>query len=311
MLVHVDTDIGGNPDDVAALAMLAGWPDVELSAVTTVADPDGQRAGYARHCLDLLGRPDVPVVAGAEVTLADGTRLDPTPAFWPTGIAARPAPAAAATEALEASIRRGATVVTIGPLTNLARLERERPGVLATAGVVVMGGWLRPPDEGLPAYGPDRDWNVTCDPAAARSVFAVAGDLTLVTLADTLRTHLRAEHLHRLRGSGPLGRLLAEQAVAYARVRDHAGLAAAHAGLPDDLVAFLHDPLTCAVAVGWAGARLVDRDVVVEGAEGWLRLVPGPGRTVRVVDQLDAAGFADRWLRATMLSAGGAKAQKS
>ncbi len=25
-LVHLDTDLGGDPDDVAALALLLGWP---------------------------------------------------------------------------------------------------------------------------------------------------------------------------------------------------------------------------------------------------------------------------------------------
>jgi hypothetical protein len=34
-----------------------------------------------------------------------------------------------------------------------------------------------------------------------------------------------------------------------------AELGRAHAGLPDDIVNFHHDPLTCAVALGWAGCR--------------------------------------------------------
>jgi inosine-uridine nucleoside N-ribohydrolase len=45
VLVHLDTDFAGDTDDAAALAMLPGWPGIELAAVTTVADPDGRRAG--------------------------------------------------------------------------------------------------------------------------------------------------------------------------------------------------------------------------------------------------------------------------
>jgi purine nucleosidase len=304
VLVHVDTDIGGDPDDVAALAMLAGWPGVELTGVTTTVDPGGVRAGYARHCLDLLGLPEVPVAAGAEATLTDGTRVEPLPELWPAGIAPRPAPPGAGSELLAASLRRGAVVVAIGPLSTVARLEQQRPGILAGARLVVMGGWLRTPDDGLPARDPDQDFNVACDPEAARTVFAAAGDLRVVTLADTLQTHLRRTHLARLHAAGPLGDLLADQAEGYAVRSDHARLAAEHAGLPEDLLLFLHDPLACAVAVGWPGARLVEKRLTVAAAGRGLRLVPAAGgRPVRVVDDLDAEGFADRWLTATVGSA--------
>ena len=44
--VHLDTDLGGDPDDGCALAMLLGWPGVEVVGITTTADSDGRRAGY-------------------------------------------------------------------------------------------------------------------------------------------------------------------------------------------------------------------------------------------------------------------------
>ena len=304
MLVHVDTDIGGDPDDVAAIALLAGWPDVELVGVTTTVDPGGVRAGYAQHCLELLGLGKVPVVAGAGATLTDGSRVEPLRELWPPAVAPRPAPPGAASDLLAESVGRGAVVVTIGPLSTVARLERDRPGILAGAKVVVMGGWLRTPDDGLPARSADEDYNVACDPGAARVVLDAAGDLTVVTLAETLRTHLRRAHLARLRAVGPIGVLLADQATRYAALRDHAGLAAGHPGLPDDLLLFLHDPLACAVAVGWEGARLVERRLAVEPAGSSLRLVPGEsGRRVRVVADLDAVGFAERWLSAVEATA--------
>jgi inosine-uridine nucleoside N-ribohydrolase len=36
--IHLDTDIGGDLDDLCALALLLGWPDVELTGVTTVLE---------------------------------------------------------------------------------------------------------------------------------------------------------------------------------------------------------------------------------------------------------------------------------
>lgn len=45
VLVHVDTDFAGDTDDACAVAMLLGWPGVEVTGITTTADPDGRRAG--------------------------------------------------------------------------------------------------------------------------------------------------------------------------------------------------------------------------------------------------------------------------
>ena len=55
--VHLDTDIAGDTDDLSTLVILLGAPDTELVGVTTVADGDGRRAGYATFVLDLVGAP--------------------------------------------------------------------------------------------------------------------------------------------------------------------------------------------------------------------------------------------------------------
>ena len=297
--LHVDTDIGGDPDDVAALAMLAGRPDTELVAVTTVLDADGTRAAMARHCLRLVGLPKVPVVAGAPAT-SYGRRLDPVPGLW-QGEDLRPEPAGEdALARLSRSVRSGATVVAIGPLTNLAHLERAEPGLLGRARVVVMGGWVHDLEPDLPAWGPGRDWNVVADLDAARTVLTAAGDLTVVTLHETLRTHLRRAHLPRLRAAGAIGALLARQAEAYAAAREHAALAAAHRGLPDDLLLFLHDPLAVAVAVGAPGAVVARRPMDLVADRGALRLTGSrTGRDVGVVTAVDGPVVTERWLADT------------
>ncbi len=67
--LHLDTDIGGEIDDLCALAMVLNWPEVELLAVTTNSDDQGRRAGYARYVLDLADRKEVAVAAGADASL--------------------------------------------------------------------------------------------------------------------------------------------------------------------------------------------------------------------------------------------------
>lgn len=65
--IHLDTDIGGDMDDVCALAMLLRWPDLDITGVTTVSDDRGRRAGYVDYMLKLAGRNGIPVAAGADV----------------------------------------------------------------------------------------------------------------------------------------------------------------------------------------------------------------------------------------------------
>jgi hypothetical protein len=71
---HIDTDFAGDTDDACAVATTLGWPEVEVVGITTTADPDGPRARYLGRFLELAGRPDVPVAAGAGRSLTTGGR---------------------------------------------------------------------------------------------------------------------------------------------------------------------------------------------------------------------------------------------
>jgi inosine-uridine nucleoside N-ribohydrolase len=299
--VHLDTDLGGDPDDACALAMLLGWPGVEITGITTTIDPGGQRAAYVEHMLDLAGRSGIPVVAGASGSLSHDRIAHPETGerYWPPGIDPQPGPVELALELLEAGIDVGATVVAIGPYSNLALLEQAKPGSLARAPVVVMGGWIDPPIAGLPPWGPERDFNVVWDVRAAQTVLDAADDLTLVTLPATLRAPLRRRDLPRLRAAGPLGELLARQSEEHAVDSGKAALGTEYDGLPDDLVNFHYDPMTCAVAVGWDGATVDEVAVRPAAAGEALRLKRNPtGPVRRIVTDVDGEAFAATWLAA-------------
>jgi inosine-uridine nucleoside N-ribohydrolase len=305
MKIHLDTDLGGDPDDGCALAMLLGWPGVEVVGVTTSIDPGGARAGYVAHVLGLAGRADVPVAAGATASLTTGAVAGPDDALWPAGIAARPGPPGEALDLLLAGVDAGATVVAVGPYTNLALLETARPGTLGRVPVVVMGGWVDPPAAGLPPWGPGRDFNVQFDTAAARIVARTAGRLTLATLPATLRAPLRAADLPRLRACGPLGELLAAQSEAYAVSSGKAELGPRHPGLPDDLLNFHYDPVACALAVGWDGGRIRRRRLRPVESGGVLRFADDPvGRPADVLADVDGAAFTEAWLDAVAAAGG-------
>lgn len=301
MRIHLDTDFAGDTDDAAALAMLLGWPDAELVGVTTTADPDGCRAGYVRHVLALAGR-ELSVVSGAGASLAGSSMggLQDHQRYWgDDAVTAVRSPDGAAVELLATNIDDGAVVVAIGPYTNLAVLEDRRPGTLRGATVVVMGGWVQPPADGLPAWGPDIDRNVQCDTAAAMAVLEATGDLTLVTTPATLRACLRRADLHRLAASGPIGRMLARQGLAHAVDHDMERLGRAHPALPDDLLNFHYDPVACAVALGWSHVTTTTMPLRPRLERDVLRFeqVTG-GRHVKVVTDVDGSAFAETWLRA-------------
>jgi purine nucleosidase len=302
MRLHLDTDFAGDTDDACALAMILGWPDVDVVGITTTADPDGRRAGYVDYFLGLAERAGIPVAAGGGRSLTTGGPMGVIPdhdTFWGCEVGARPSPADAAVDLLDASIEAGATIAAIGPYTNLALLEAARPGRLADAVVVAMGGWIDPPAPGLPPWGPNMDWNVQCDTDAAVTVVAAAGALTLVTLPVTLKSHLRAAHMSRLVAAGPVGELLARQAVAHEAAFAMSAAGRAHAALPDDLLNFQYDPVACAVALGWSGATIerVGLKPVIE--ETVLRFERDEGgRAVNVVADIDADDFEETWLSA-------------
>jgi len=310
-LVHLDTDIGGDIDDLCALAMLLRWPGVTLAGVTTNLDLGGKRAGYARYVLATAGRADVPVAAGADVDAhLDRYRvragLPDEVAYWPEPIPPRPTPLDDALDLLEASIHQGALILAIGAFTNLALLEERSPGILRQARLAMMGGYVFPVRAGYPPWGNDMDWNMQIDVAASKLVLERADPL-LVPLTVTVETALRRAHLPALRAAGPMGELLAWQAEAHAAEYDNERLLGqVYPNLPDDLINFQHDPLTCAIALGWnEGVRIETLPLTFAIEDGWLHeRVDTKGKPVRIVTAVDGPRFSKFWVEMVTLRYG-------
>lgn len=299
--IHLDTDLGGETDDVCALAMLLGWPDVEITGITTSVDIKGIRAALVEYILKLAGRNDIPVASGAEGSLS-GFMVPPVLSdlnkYWPEPITPKPASPGAALELLGNSIKTGATVLSIGPYTNLAILETTRPGILASAEVVLMGGCVTPVRSGLPNWGPEMDYNVQQDTLAAKIVFDRCNPI-LVELPVTLEVTLQASQIPRLRACGPLGDLIATQGELRAKEYDMPKLARGHDALPDDLLNFQYDPLACAVAVGWDGVKIEEFQLVANSKDGLLTFSIEPkGKLTRVVTAVESERFTQEWLDA-------------
>jgi purine nucleosidase len=228
LILDVDTGI----DDSLALLYAAASPDAELIAVTCLSgNIDAHQVGInTRAVLELAGRSDVEVAMGRETPLI--RPLETTPeTHGPQGLGhaelpppSRPLSDRHAVDLIldEARRRPGEiTLVTLGPLTNLALAvlrEPQLPRLLK--GYALMGG----------AFGvsgnttPTTEWNIHCDPEAARIVFrawaaAIEADPSIqrplaLGLDVTEQARIEPEHVVRLArraGSTPDDSLALEQ----------------------------------------------------------------------------------------------------
>ncbi len=298
--VHLDTDLGGDIDDLCALAMLLRWLSVALTGITVVCDTNGIRTGYTRYALGLEGRTEIPVAAGADT--AQGFYRSELPPqdrrYWPAEAVPSPNSIESAIELLKQSIEDGATIIGIGPFTNLYLLDKRYPGILARANLYLMGGFIYPLRPGYPNWKNEFDFNVQVDIKSARHVLGNSSP-TLIPISVTAETALRRSAIDKLRTAGALGQLIARQAEVFAAdEKMDVVYGATCARVPDDIVNFQHDPLACAIAAGWnEGVEIEELPIVVDEQDGWLReRVDKSGRKMKVVTKIDGPRFSDFWL---------------
>ncbi len=342
VILDVDTGI----DDSLALLYACASPEVELVAVTCVAGNVDARqvAENTRAVLELAGRPDVEVALGRETPLV--RPLETTPeTHGPHGIGyavlpppARPLSSRHAVDLLieEARRRPGElTLVTLGPLTNLAvALLREPALPTLLRRWVLMGGSYR--SSGNTA--PTTEWNVAVDPDAARVCFThfgapeVAAARTAAGLPGlplalgldvTERAKMLPEHLAALarRAGSTLDPSRDPAAGSTAAVSTATSSTAANplVRYVDDALrfymefhsrydgfygAFIHDPLALAAALdpSLVRAEAVPVDVELGGrlttgetVTDWRRVWGRPAN-LEVAVWADAATFLDRWI---------------
>jgi inosine-uridine nucleoside N-ribohydrolase len=203
-----------------------------------------------------------------------------------------------AIELLKQSIEQGATIIGIGPYTNLYLLDQYYPGILAQARLFLMGGYVYSTRPGFPNWGNDIDFNIQVDVKSAKHVLQNSHP-TLIPLSVTVETALRRANLAEIRMAGALGQLIARQAEVFAVDEQmEARFGATCSGLPHDIINFQHDPLACAIALGWEeGVEIQEFPLLVEEKDGWLteRIDPA-GKPLRVVTRVDGTRFNEFWV---------------
>ncbi len=203
----IDTDTAS--DDAVALMMALRDPEIEVAAITVVSGnvPVDQGVRNALTTVELCDS-RVPVHRGAEAPLErPATYAEFFHGADGMGDMNYPAPRgqAAGSEAVDALIdavaaHPGLVLVTLGPLTNVARAVQRAPEIVgAISRCVVMGGAACTVGNNTPAA----EFNLYVDPEAARIVFHSGLPIELVGW-ELCRgaANLDDDDIRRLRGFG-------------------------------------------------------------------------------------------------------------
>jgi inosine-uridine nucleoside N-ribohydrolase len=204
--VIIDTDPG--VDDALALLFAMRSAELKIEGITPVAGnvPLELTLPNALRMVEIAGRADIPVAVGAKwplmrrlVTAAQvhgenglGGAVFPEPTTKPIA-----EPAAEFIRRIVRKYPSEVTLLTIGPLTNIATVLNGDPELaVMVRSLVMMGGSLSGGN-----ITPAAEFNIYVDPEAARIVFQSGLPITMVGLDVTRRTSLTDDHVHVLQAA--------------------------------------------------------------------------------------------------------------
>lgn len=303
--VVIDTDPG--VDDALALLLAFNSPELKVEAVTTLAGNVSLKLASrnALKILEFLGVKDVPVAPGAARPLLRKPR-DSTEFHGESGLgeAALPEPELSldSRSAVQLIVEKAEmlgdelTLVSIGPLTNIATAIIARPGILdEIAGLVMMGGAFNLTPYGFGNMNAVAEFNVWHDPEAAKMVFDSGIPIKAVGLDVTTHPDNRLfketfEEIERL--GTRRARLVADLCRSLVRRFDGVNL---------------HDPLAVAFAADPSLVETerykVEVETVSELTRGMTvldrrrhRRAIGPGANVDVAMRIDSGRFLEMFM---------------
>ena len=217
-LVYVDTDVGlGTPgaeiDDGAALIFLLRNQLIDIVGAGSIFGnvPVHDAALNLERLLTWLGGEDIPLGLGAEKALiGDNAWFESWQSAYGKTLPWNPRPAAyLAANLIIHSIRSNpgqVSILSLGPMTNLALAIRLDPAIIPlTREVIVMGGSFN-------RQNPEPEFNVRCDPEAAQIVFSSGWNVHILGLDITRRIHFSRRDFSSLSDGNPAVELLRTQA---------------------------------------------------------------------------------------------------
>lgn len=302
--VVIDTDMA--VDDWLAILYLLGRPEVDVLAITVAGTGESHcEPGIrnARALVALAGQPDIPVACGRETPL-EGDHAFPAP--WRESVdgllglslpdGRNQSASGTAAELLGSTLGSSpdkVTLLTLGPLTNVGEALRESPDLAdrieatyVMGGAVGVGGNVA--GSGVGIDNEFAEWNVYCDPLAAKLVLEADVRVALVPLDATNHAPVSVAFADRLAGDS----------------------ATPQAKFVSDVLSRMHDAVASGTYYFWdplAAAVLVDESlssfesaslsvVVDEGPESGRTTLAASGPASRYATSADAARFEQEFI---------------
>ncbi len=277
--ILIDTDIGGDVDDALALALALNTPSVRIVGITNVYLANAWRAGVTKELLRVYGREDIPVCTGAEKPLIgwwDESRIpNSSPDYGE--YRGEKLPHAADFIIQKAEEIDDLVLLAIGPLTNVGLALAKAPHIAGRLKIYMMGGQV---NKAHP------EWNIVCDPEAARIVFESGADITMVGLDVTNRCQFTRAEVDEIKntprpGASRLGVMMEQFIVNFGY-------------LP-----ILHDPLALAALLWPELVRLERKNILIETRGEFTRGLTidcdwGAGHPAMVATDVDVTAFKRR-----------------
>jgi purine nucleosidase len=188
--IIIDTDIGNDIDDAFAVGLALHSPEFQILGISSAWGDTRLRARLLSRILKETGRTDIPVAMGIPKHPAGKVDILSQAAYAEGGPVDQNYPNAV--DFLLEHIRRypgEITLLAIGPETNLgAAIDRDATTFRKLKRIVLMGGSVYRGYSQFnygKTHGPDPEWNIICDIAAAQKVFSSGVPLYVMPLDST------------------------------------------------------------------------------------------------------------------------------
>ena len=291
--IIIDTDPG--TDDAIAILLALCDPSIHILGLTTVGGNVAlsKTTTNALRILDYMNRSDIPVIPGANKPL-NGRFSYSYNFHGPSGLTIRLPKHAnkplqeTCSDFMARHIFNSVnpvTIIALGPLTNVALLMQDYPGIIDyIEEVIIMGGAVQT----VGNITSHAEFNFHNDPVAADQIISSGLHITLVDLKATHQVPFTRTHFSHFLHPNKAGNLVVDILRNWFKNR------------PDQHTYHLHDPLAMAILIDKAitTRRTVTIRVTTnnDSMKGSCLEVNGPP-SIDIADSVDVPAFFDLFYR--------------
>ena len=208
--VILDTDIGDDIDDTAALIFLVNSPELDIKLITTSVGDTKTRTKIVAKILEIANRTDIPIGTG----LATKAAIVPQQG-WVEDYDLSAYRGKIYDDGVKAIVEtimnspEPVKLIAIGPLPNIGAALELEPRITGNSEFIGMHGSIRTGYLGRPK--PDAEWNVVCFPKEAQKVFTADWNITITPLDTCGLVYFAGERYQKIRlSNSPLAKAFIE-----------------------------------------------------------------------------------------------------